>query len=74
MCKERVEHSLSATDESTRDQPLPKCKCPQTTDKWLSYTTPPTTTATQQFNHTQPHPTMPLDISFLPLPETISKS
>ena len=57
MCKERVEHSLSATDEPTRDQPLPKCKCSQTTDKWLSHTTPPTTcshTTIQSYTVTDP--------------------
>ena len=29
--------------------------------------------ATQQFNHTQPHPTMPLDTSFPPPPQTINQ-
>ena len=30
--------------------------------------------ATQQFNHTQPHPIMPLDTSFPPPPQTINQS
>ena len=30
--------------------------------------------ATQQFNHTQQHPTMPLDTSFQPPPQTINQS
>ena len=30
--------------------------------------------ATQQFNHTQPYPTMPLDTSFPPPPQTINQS
>ena len=30
--------------------------------------------ATQQFNHTQPCPTMPLDTSFPPPPQTINQS
>ena len=29
---------------------------------------------TQQFNHTQPHPTMPLDTSFPPPPQAINQS
>ena len=61
-------------DESTGDQTLPKCKCPQKHINDLATQLNQQQAATQQFNHTQPHPTMPLDTSFPPPLQTINQS